>query len=128
MTVLIKICGGAIIAAILVFVIKEGSKTASAVLVAFTALLLLSGAVLRFSSSIESVKALLDESGMSSYGTLMIKSLGIGIVVKTASGICRDLGQESVSSGIELAGKAEILILCLPLILDTVETLKGLLT
>lgn len=127
MTVLLKLCGGAIIAAILAFVIKEGSKTASAVLVSFTALLLLSGAVLRFSSSIESIKTLLDESGMTSYGTLMIKSLGIGIVVKTAGGICRDLGQESVSSGIELAGKAEILLLCLPLILDTVETLKGLL-
>lgn len=127
MTVLIKICGGAIIASILALVVKEGSKTASAVLVALTALLLLSGAVIRFSSSVESVKTLLDESGMNSYGTLMIKSLGIGIVVKIASGICRDLGQESVSSGIELAGKAEILILCLPLILDTVETLRGLL-
>ena len=127
MTVLFKLCGAAIIASICVLILKDSAKQASAVIAVFSCLLILSGAILRFSGAIEAVNEIMNDSKMTDYASVMLKSLGVGIVVNTVGGICRDLGESSLSSGIELAGKVEILLICLPLITDTVSTIKELL-
>ncbi len=127
MTVLFKLCGAAIIASICVLILKDSAKQASAVIAVFSCLLILSGAILRFSGAIEAVNEIMKDSKMTDYASVMLKSLGVGIVVNTVGGICRDLGESSLSSGIELAGKVEILLICLPLITDTVSTIKELL-
>ena len=127
MTVLFKLCGAAIIASICVLILKDSAKQASAVIAVFSCLLILSGAILRFSGAIETINEIMNDSKMTDYASVMLKSLGVGIVVNTVGGICRDLGESSLSSGIELAGKVEILLICLPLITDTVSTIKELL-
>ncbi len=127
MTVLFKLCGAAIIASICVLILKDSAKQASAVIAVFSCLLILSGAILRFSGAIETINEIMKDSKMTDYASVMLKSLGVGIVVNTVGGICRDMGESSLSSGIELAGKVEILLICLPLITDTVSMIKELL-
>ena len=50
------------------------------------------------------------------YTQIMIKALGIALLTHVTASICRDCGEGSVASGVEFAGKLEILFLCLPII------------
>ena len=46
---------------------------------------------------------------------ILMKTMGICFLTQTAEDVCRDAGESSLGAKIELAGKAAILLLCLPL-------------
>jgi len=50
-----------------------------------------------------------------------VKALGITYLSSSAADLCRSLGEASVASAMETAGRAEILILCLPLFRELVD-------
>ena len=51
----------------------------------------------------------------SEYGLILFKALGICLVTQLASDACRDAGEAALASKAELAGKATLLVLALPL-------------
>ncbi len=58
--------------------------------------------------------------------TVVFKAVGISIVTKLSSDVCRDAGQSSVASGIELTGAFAALYIALPLfktVMDMIRTL-----
>lgn len=64
----------------------------------------------------DNIKELLNISGVNlEYAKIIIKALGICYVCQLGCDACKDVGQNMIASKIELAGKASILILCLPL-------------
>ena len=54
--------------------------------------------------------------GISGYVKIMMKALGLCLVSKICSDICRDMGENAIGGGIELSGRLAILSLCVPLI------------
>ncbi len=58
------------------------------------------------------------------YLPYMMKSVGISILSSTAASLCRDCGESSIASKLELLGKCEILLLSLPLLRELL-TLAG---
>ena len=62
------------------------------------------------------------------HGSLLFKALGIAVLTQCASEICRECGEAGAASGVELIGKAEILLLCLPLINDLLSEAQALLS
>lgn len=60
------------------------------------------------------------------YITLLIRMLGIAVVTKIASDICKDNGNTTLSTCVELFGKIIILFMCFPLIKVISELAKGL--
>ena len=56
------------------------------------------------------------EPSSESYITLLFKAVGISLVASTASDICRECGENTIASKVELFGKCEILFLSLPLL------------
>lgn len=74
------------------------------------------------------VSGLMHETAASSYATLVMRALGVAVLSETVGGICRECKETSVASYIEMAGRLEILILCLPLIEEILEHVKGLLS
>ncbi|MDD6276613.1 MAG: SpoIIIAC/SpoIIIAD family protein [Clostridia bacterium] len=74
----------------------------------------------------ERTKGLLPSSDVidSGYLDLLIKIVGIAVITKISSDICNDSGNSAISSAVELAGKALILLLCMPL-LEAVASLAG---
>lgn len=60
------------------------------------------------------------------YIPILIKSLGIALTVQITSDICRDSGEGAIAERIELFGKAEILVLCIPLITDLLALCKDI--
>ena len=73
---------------------------------------------------IDVLKPLFDNENLGIYGELMLKSLGITLVVRLASDLCRDNGEESLAGVLETAGKIEILFLCLPLFRELLTLLE----
>lgn len=67
-------------------------------------------------------------SGLSGYAELLLKALGIAVLTQCCAGLCRECGENVAAGGVELAGKVEILLLCLPLIGEILSTAKELLT
>ena len=52
------------------------------------------------------------------YANLMKKALGIAIVTRISSDVCRDTGESAIGGCVELGGKLIILSLCLPLVTE----------
>ena len=49
---------------------------------------------------------------------VMIKALGIALVSKFCSDICRDCGENTIASGVESVGRMAMISLCLPILAD----------
>ena len=65
---------------------------------------------------LSTVSGFVESAGMpAQYGGILFKSLGICLLTQLAADSCRDAGQSSIAGRIELAGKAAILIISLPL-------------
>ncbi|MBQ7499955.1 MAG: hypothetical protein IJT91_03580 [Clostridia bacterium] len=50
------------------------------------------------------------------YLKIMLKGAGAAILTETVSDICSDCGENALAAKVELAGKFEIIAICLPLI------------
>ena len=74
------------------------------------------------------VGTLMSGSALSDWQSLLFGAFGTALVSHVTAEICRDCGENSLAGFAELAGKVEILVLCLPLvkaILEEVEALVG---
>ena len=49
---------------------------------------------------------------------VMIKALGIALVSKFCSDICRDCGENTIALGVESVGRMAMISLCLPILAD----------
>ena len=127
MSELFKICGGAVIAAVCAFFLKESSKTAAVSAAALGLTVLMGTVVGRLLTVLSPLKQLFGTNGANEYMTVMLKGLGIGMTVRITSDICKDMGENGLSGCIELAGKAEILILCFPILAKIVTSVRELL-
>ena len=74
------------------------------------------------------VSGLLRESAASPYATLVMRALGVAVLTETVGGICRECKETTVASYLEMAGRLEILVLCLPLMEEILQSVKGLLS
>ena len=63
-----------------------------------------------------------------SFGKTIVKALGICIVTQLASDTCRDCGQSSIASKIELGGKVSVLAVSIPIFVSLIETVQELIT
>ena len=73
------------------------------------------------------VGTLAGQSGISEYSAILFKALGIAVLTGCCSEICRECGESAAANGVELTGKVEILLLCLPLINEILTAAQGLL-
>lgn len=67
------------------------------------------------------------QSGASEYTEILFKGLGIAILTQVCADVCRESGEGGLAGGVELTGKIELLLLCLPLMEKLLATAKELL-
>ncbi len=60
------------------------------------------------------------------YLPYLLKSMGISLISSTASDLCRDCGEGSVASKLEMLGKCEIVVLSLPLLRELLSLAEEL--
>ncbi|MBO7761831.1 MAG: hypothetical protein J6T24_03435 [Clostridia bacterium] len=59
--------------------------------------------------------------------TLSFRVLGLSFLTETSAGMCRDLGEGGLAIRLEWCGRAEILLVCLPLLSRMTEAALALL-
>ena len=57
-----------------------------------------------------------------------MKAVAVGYVSRIGSDVCRDLGADSVAAKVELCGRAELLLLAMPLFAEVLEIAYSLLS
>lgn len=62
------------------------------------------------------IGGIVDKLGANEYIEVMLKALAIAYITNISSDICKDCGEGSIATGIEIAGKIEMILISLPLI------------
>ena len=73
------------------------------------------------------VRQMLSEGAISEYAELLLGALGIAVLTGICAEICRECRETSIASYVEMAGRLEILLLCVPLIRDILASVSRLL-
>ncbi|SEO03366.1 stage III sporulation protein AD [Paenibacillus sp. OK076] len=124
---IIQVIGLALIATVLILVIKEQKPMFAFLIAAATGIVIFMLLIGKIGAVIEVLKRLAENSGMESiYLKTVLKIIGIAYIAEFGAQIVRDAGQESIASKIELAGKVLILVLAIPIISIIIETVMKL--
>lgn len=73
------------------------------------------------------IRDIASSRGVESYFSLMLKALAISFCCKISAEICRDCGENSIASRVELAGKVGIVLISLPIIQQLFEIAEDML-
>ena len=122
-------CMLALVGVCAAFVVKQW-KSDLVPLVRIASLVTLGALILSsLSIPIAYLKTLLSQSGIpSAHGELLVKALGIALLTQGCADICRESGEGGAASTVELTGKVEILLLCLPLLEEILSSARELLS
>lgn len=71
---------------------------------------------------------LIQNEAIAAHAEVLLKALGIAVLTQCCSELCRECGEATVGSGVELIGKIEILLLSLPLVNEILEGARALLS
>lgn len=116
----LKVCGGALLCAVAVLLLKN---VKSEVLpLQWAGNIMLSGAaLLLLQPTITYLGELCSAHGMGETVSLLLRGLGVAMMTQFCADLCRQSGETVLANSVELAGKAEILLLCLPQMRELVE-------
>ena len=80
-------------------------------------LLLMALVLEQLSPVLEQLRSTMELTGLTGdYAAILFKAVGICLLTQLAGDVCRDSGESSIASKIELAGRAAILLTAMPLI------------
>ena len=113
----IKICAVSLLCLSVYAIISQLSSRLSFSVKLSGAILLLGGAVALGQEVVSGILSLLDDNReLLEYAALVLKATGIAILAQICADICKDAGHASLGDAVMLAGKLEIVLLCLPII------------
>ena len=124
---IVQICGFAVLALITVVILRNFRPEYAAVAGIVAGLILLAGTLLPLIGVLESVTAIAEDTGFAVYSSVILKSMGIGILAQTTADVCRDSGVGTVANKVEFAAKIIILVLCMPILETLMSLIEGFL-
>ena len=114
---IISLAALAVVTAVIALVLKEYRPEYGLYIGLVGSLIILSAVLFNFDVIIQFLDKTVIMSGISNDNfSILLKAVGAGYITQFAGDICRDSGETSVASKIELAGKIYILVLSIPLI------------
>ncbi|SFP91071.1 stage III sporulation protein AD [Caldicoprobacter faecalis] len=124
-----QLVGLGIVAAILALVLKQ-HKPELGLFIAIAAgaiiLLMVTGRLVAIVTVLDDMarRANLDQAHLS----VVLKAIGIAYITEFGAQVCKDAGENSIASKIELGGKIIILSLTLPILVGLIEVILQVLT
>lgn len=125
---IVKISVLAVVCTVVTALIKQYAPSYSSLaqIAALVAVLTLGMTFIK--DALSSALGLMNVSALQSeYIFLLIKALGIAVTAKFAADACRDSGSSSLAGAVELAAKAAILVLTMPMLKALAAAVSGLL-
>ena len=124
---IVQTCGFALLAVITVLVLRSFRPEYATVAGIVAGIILLSCTFTPLVSILDSVTAIAEDTGFSVYSTVILKSMGIGILAQTTADVCRDSGVSVIAAKVEFAAKIMILVLCVPILETLMSLIEGFL-
>ncbi len=112
----LKIVFICILTTVICIYLKAHIPQYATVLSAFVSVTVSAVCILSLSPAIDYLKELVSDENFYSYGQVMLKVCGIGLITKTASEMCADAQEKSIAGKVELAGKTAIILCALPVV------------
>lgn len=122
-----KLCGAALLTAGAALILRQYKPEFALPVTVAGGIIMLLVIIGQLAPQIDFINELWYGEGFGDYAAPMVKSLGVALIAQTASDMCRDMGDTSTASKVEFAGKAEIMLLCLPLISELLGFARELL-
>lgn len=124
---IVQVCGFALLGVVTVLILRSFRPEYATVAGIAVGLILLAGTFSPLVSVLDSVTAIAESTGFSVYSSVILKSMGIGILAQTTADVCRDSGVATIATKVEFAAKIIILLLCVPLLETLMSLIKGFL-
>ncbi len=121
----LKLFGAAVLSVLAIVIIRKQSPDTALTLRLIATVVLASACIVAITPIVEYVNELSDSLGnaekIAVACEVLLKALGISILTHVTATVCRDSGEGSIAYYVELGGKAEILLLSLPLIREITD-------
>ena len=124
---IVQVCGFALLGVVTVLLLKSVRPEYATVAGIAVGLLLLLGTLTPLVTVMESVTSIAEDTGFSVYSSVILKSMGIGILAQTTADVCRDSGVSMIAAKVEFAAKIIILLLCVPILETLISLIEGFL-
>ncbi len=123
------VTGLGILSAVLCVIVRQ-YKPEMAMWVNIACGVLIFGAVISMiSPSVGAIASLTEAAGLDDgYARILLKALAVCYITQLAADCCRDAGESAIASKIELAGKAAIAAISLPVFASLAELVTGLIS
>ena len=119
--------GTAAAAAFCALAVKKYAPEISAVIAAAAGCVILLSLLGELTPVTEQINAFVSEAGIDGgFAAALVKTIGICFISQFTADTCRDAGQSSLASKVELAARIAVTVLSLPMLQRVLETALGL--
>ncbi len=120
--------GIAIVTALSAVTLKKYAPETAVVIAIAGSVIMMMWVLGKMTPIIGEIQTCIEKAGIDAdYPTILLKSVGICLVCQFTADSCRDAGQSSIASKVELCAGISILVLSLPLIEQILSLATGLL-
>lgn len=117
----------AVVAAVLAVFLKESHPAMAMVLTGVAAAMLLIKIILCVYAPLQAFCGALLKCGVENTAiTYLLKTLGICYLTRFCCELCQDFGQSALAAKVELAGRAAVFLLSIPLVTQVLQTALSL--
>lgn len=121
------IAGLGILSAMLCVIIRQYKPEMALGVSIACGVLILAAVIAMLAPSVQAIAELTDAAGLNGgYAQILLKALAVCYVTQLSADCCRDAGESAIASKIELAGKAAIVIISLPVFTSLTEIVTSL--
>jgi stage III sporulation protein AD len=119
---IIQIVGISIIAVILAVVIRQYRPELALQISVVTGLLIFFVVIFKMASVLDALRTFTGRMNIDTvYISTIFRIVGIAYIAEFGAQVCKDAGENSIASKIELAGKVIILVLAVPILMALME-------
>ncbi|MBQ3127232.1 MAG: hypothetical protein IJC15_09200 [Clostridia bacterium] len=121
-----KICAAAFLCTVTAVLVRQYQKDFALPLRTAASVLLLGFGLVLLTPALRWLSALCGETFPDETAEILMRALAVVFMVRICGGLCRDLGEPSIAAALEFAGKAELLLLAIPLLDRLLEAARKL--
>lgn len=122
-----SVAGLGILGAVLCVIVRQYRPEMATGISTACGVLILISVITMLRPSITAISELTDAAGLDSgYATTLLKALAVCYITQLSADCCRDAGETAIASKLELAGRAAVLAVSLPVFAQLAELVTKL--
>ena len=127
MSDLIKLCGGGVLALAATLILKDSKVPHPEFVPLLFGVCIIANLISSITNVIFFMNNIASGTAVEGYMKTLLKAAGIVYLTDITAELCRNSGEASIASYVEIAGKAELAVLALPLMSKLVDLSFGIL-